>query len=468
MIKPNKRQTYCLIPPLGLGYLATSLRKYGHEPFILNCQKDNLSVKDLQQFITKFQPGIVGIQGFPDDVPIINKYLKMIRRDFPKVVNVVGGPLSSGFEKETFEIIDPDYAFKGEAEKGFPMLVNLIENSTLSKERLKEIPGLIYKDIFSSKGKNKNPDVIVNPPFFEMNLDNLGFPAWDLMDPNTYPETYHGAFAKQTPVALLMTKRGCPYKCTFCAGHTIGGYRVAKRSLKHIMEEVDMLYFEYGVRELHIEDDGFSLIKKDVEDFCKALIKRNYGITWSTPNGLRMEILDKPMLKLLKDSGCYCLHLGIESGSDAELTNIKKQIHKDTVRKRVKLIHDMGFRTVGLFIIGMPGETEAMIKETIDFSLELELDRAQIGMFLPLPGSTLFKELRDDGKLGKIKWANYDSYSHVSYIPDGLTEKKLKKYQRNAFLKFYLRPKILYRFLKDINSPDHFFRLFKRAIAFGK
>ena len=146
-------------------------------------------------------------------------------------------------------------------------------------------------------------------------LDSIPNPAWDLIDPRTYPISPHGTFSKSYPVAPIITSRGCPYLCTFCAGFKSTGRKLRRRSVKMVLDEINYLYRVYGVREFHIEDDNFTLQKEYVMEFTDSLCSSGLKIWWACPNGIRADRLDKEMLLSMERSGCYSFGLGIESGS---------------------------------------------------------------------------------------------------------------------------------------------------------
>jgi radical SAM superfamily enzyme YgiQ (UPF0313 family) len=367
-------------------------------------------------------------------------------------VTIIGGPYSSADPKQSLKILkEADFGFIGESEKGFCKLLDCL----MEKERsISSIPGLIFR-------KNKN--IIFNPPYFEQNLNKLGFPAWDLINPKDYPHAPQGGFARYFPVAIIQTIRGCPYKCTYCGAHLVNGFRIRDRSVKNIIQEIKLLYNKYGIKELHITDDNFLFSKKRVIDICEKLKNENYKLAWMCSSGVRLDLLDEELLKHMKDSGCYTLGLGLESGSERVLKYMKKDLHIKEVEKKIKLIKKYDIRVIGLFIIGFPTETLEDIKKTISFSKKLNLDRVQFSYFFPIPGTEIYRVLEKKDKLKGIDFINCSSFGKLSYVPEGMTKKELKQIQRRAFLSFYLKPNKLLGLFKDIGSFNNFKYLLKRA-----
>lgn len=439
-------------PSLGLGYLATSVRE-NNDVEILDCIKERINLSKIEDSVRESNPDIVGFQCYTFDLPFLKKALKIVKDIDKNIITVIGGPHPSGEAKGSLEYFAEtlDYAFVGEAEKGFKLLVDYLSGRKLD---LSAIPGLVWRE---------SGTVRINRPTFEEDLDSLGTLAWDLIRPDTYPESQHGAFYKRFPIAPIMLTRGCPYNCTFCAAGVISGKKLRKRSIGAVIDEIKLLYDEYGIREFHIVDDNFTLDKEYAKKFLNELERLNLDISWSVPNGIRMENLDAEFLGQMKRTGLYLVSLGIESGSDRVLRLMKKNLNVDRIRKTVKLINDTGLEIAGFFILGFPGEKKSEIEHTISFSLELNLVRANFFTYLPFPGTESYAQLKARSELGRVKWDKF-FFTKAAYCPEGISHKELRYLQKKAFLKFYLRPKILLKNLFDIKSFRHFKFLFKRFI----
>lgn len=444
--------TYIISPPIGLGYLATALRKANHDPRILDCTKAKFGFRDFEEFIRKDGPDVVGFQVWSCDAENVKKCLRIVRSIDPKIVTIIGGAHPSGVCEESLDFFkDADYGFKGEGEIGLPKLINKLSGD--KKISLEEVPGLIWRDGVIVKS---------NPPIFIDDLDVLGFPAWDLIDPGTYPKAPHQGFAMAFPAAPIFTTRGCPYPCTFCATRTITGRRLRHRSIDNVIEEIKILRYKYGVKEIHIEDDNFTMNKNFVKEFCQKLISEKLDIFWYCSSGVRLDSLDDDILLLMKRSNCYTLTIAIESGNQRVLNLMKKDLTLDEIRKRVSVMNKAGYRPTGLFIIGFPGETKDEMRQTLEFAMSLNLKRAQFAIFHPLPGSEIYEELKSKGKLSGLDWSNLKP-SEAAYADGETSAGDLKRFQRMAFLKFHLRPRILYYQLKEIRSLSNLFYLIRRV-----
>lgn len=459
LIKPYNISDH-IQPSLGLGYLATVL-KDRHEVDILDCIKQNIWGDKLIEYISISRPDVVGFQMYTYDLYMVKKEINLIKSNFPDVIVVAGGPHPSALPEETLEKMKQglDFILCGECEASFPGFLDALSKKQkggfrdLGYDDLKDIEGIA----FIREGK-----VFKNEPRMIQDLDSLKFPAWDIIKPQTYPEAQHGAFFKRFPIAPIMTGRGCPFSCTFCEGHIITGKRVRKRSVGNVIEEIAMLVKDYGIREIHIVDDNFSMYKEYVMEFCESLINRRLDITWATPNGVRIDSLDREMLLAMKASGYYLASVGIEFGSERMLKLTKKALSKDKIRKGVSLIRKAGLNIAGFFMMGYPGETEEEINMTIDFALSLPLIRANFFIFLPLPGTEIYKQLAKADELNGIDWEHF-YFTHAAYTTNRLSVMNLRNLQRKAFFLFYLRPSIFIANILRIKTLRQLKFLFIRA-----
>ena len=445
------------IPPLGLGYLATALRAQGFsEVDILDCVKEELSHSAFKKRVKKHNPEVVGFQVFSQDLLSLEKSLAIVKDLNPKIVTIAGGPHPSGLPEEMLKKFkNLDFVFCGEAEIGLPMLLKSLPN----KQGFSKIPGLGWR--------NKKGKIIINPQIFVKDLDSLGFPAWDLLQPQTYPNAPQGIIFKNLPIAPIMATRGCPFSCTFCAGWTISGKKIRRRSVNHVLKEIEFLYKKYGVREIHFLDDNFTLNRDYVEDFCHQLLKKDFKISWCCPNGVRLDTLNKRLLKLMKKAGCYYVSVGIESGSDRILGLMKKGTTTQKIKKMAKMVNKAGMTINGFFILGYPGETKTEILQTISFAKRLGLTRAAFYNYLPLPRTESYSKLLESGELKEedIGWSQIFQ-AYVPYTPMGISQKELKGLQRRAHLEFYLRPIILWRLIREIRTFQQLEYILRRAKAY--
>lgn len=451
LVVPLSR-THYVVPPIGLGYIATALRDKGFKDIvILDCLKEKLGLKGLQKRLVQLGPAVVGFQLYSYDFPFVVKGIRMVKELLPGCMVIIGGPhVSAVGDLALREIPGADFGFVGEGEIGLPLLMKrLLREENIS---FQEVPGLIYR---------QDHRIHMNPRAVVIDLDDLGFPAWDLMAPGEYPDSPQGGFYKNFPIAPISTTRGCPYSCTFCGSTVNMGKKLRFRSISMVLREMQVLYNEYGVREFHIIDDMFNFSKQRVIDFCKGIRDQHLDISYTFPNGLRLNHLDLETLRMMKDTGAYSFNVGIESGSQRILDLMKKNLTLELIEEKTDLIVEAGLEPCGFFIIGFPGETIADIKATIKFAKGLKLKRAHFSNFLPLPGTEATRQLIENNEIEKPVWEDL-FYAKVPYAPKGISKRKLKSLQRRAYLSFHFRPSILLRMLLEIKSMNHLKLTLKR------
>jgi radical SAM superfamily enzyme YgiQ (UPF0313 family) len=320
-----------------------------------------------------------------------------------------------------------------------PLLLRKIDNND---KQLADIPGLIWKDAQNN--------IHINEQCFIEDLDSLGFPSWDLIRPEEY---YQAGTLLPKQTACIISTRGCPYQCAFCSVHTITGRQLRHRSIGHITEEIRFFIKNYKTKTFVLPDENFTLLRDFVIEFCESILKEGFKLKFIFPNGVRLDTLDRELLILMKRAGFGPeIAVGIESGSDRVLKLMKKNLNKEKIKEKVALLNEMGFKTIGYFILGFPGETEEEIKETINFALKLKLYKAGFTPFLPLPGTEAYNYLMDNNQLPRdFDFSLLDTDS-VTYAPLNMTTGQLDAWRKKAILRFNLRPYILCQFFMDYNA----------------
>jgi anaerobic magnesium-protoporphyrin IX monomethyl ester cyclase len=459
LVKPISEVNYVISPPLGLGYLASALINQGFFVDIVDCAKSNLTYEEFMSRIFRRDYDFIGFTLFSHEIDSVKRHCYLIKREFPDVKIIVGGPHPSGDPIGTMKYLEQvDYAFIGECELALPMFMSLNEIQLKSPECLENIPNLVWRL------PEKPLTIIVNKSQVIEDLDQLSSPAWDLLDLVSYPNRPHGTFTKKNKVAPIIVSRGCPYQCTFCAAFTITGRKMRVRSVEKVLEEVKYLYEVHGIEEFHIEDDNFTFSKEYVKRFCEGLIREKIDIVWSCPNGVRINSLDKETVCLMEKSGCYSLALGIESGSDNILRMVNKSLSTTKIKEKLELIKsNTKIKLTGFFLIGLPGETVSDIIETIRFSRSLPLDRASFAYAMPLPGSVLWKDWKLNNSTQNHEYNDFVYYKKA--VLSDIDQKVIKRLHRSANLGFYLRPRIILGMLSEIQSVDQLRSLLLRFIG---
>ena len=430
LVRPNF-DGHTISPPLGLGYLSSYLKKQGVEAVIIDGLRENLGLDKIVERILSERPDAVGIScvtAYYKEVVALSRELKR-----NKLRVIVGGFHPTFLPYETLVDSKADFVICGEAE------------IALAKLAKKKFVNTDIKGVYSLRNLSAKTRRVEKAEIVER-LDELPFPDWAQMDPREYPIAVHGLFVKNYPVGVIVSSRGCPCECSFCANPSFYDRKIRFRSPENVVSEIKYLVENFGVREIHFEDDNFACNKEHAKRICELIIKNKLEISWACPNGFRADTMDEELLRLMKRSGCYYIALGIESADETVLKNVKKRESVSVMRRAIEIAERVGIPCQGFFIFGLPGETERTIKKTIDFALGSGLSRAQFQTFDVLPGSWLWEELkgRIEPNLDKKRFREPE----YVYVRKGLSPEKLISAQRAAFWRFYSRPRIFWGMIR--------------------
>jgi radical SAM superfamily enzyme YgiQ (UPF0313 family) len=453
LVNPITRNVSLASPDLGLGYLSTALKRNHHRVEILDCVNRKWSFEAFETYIARTDADVVGFKVFSTDLLSVKKSVDFVKSRRPDIKIILGGAHPSYFPEQTLQYFEnADFAIRGEAEKGLADLLTYLSRPESMK--LETIPGLIWKS---------NNEIHCNPPVFPEDLDALGSPDWNGIDPRHYPfQTSY--LTKSKIVAPLIITRGCPYACTFCAVRSITGNKIRAHSVSYIIREIKYLQSAFQISEVCFIDDNFLVFKDLVAELLEQIIRQKINIQWSC-YGIRLDMLDKAILSLMEKSGCYLLTVGIESGSQRILDHMKKNLTVDMVREKINFIRkESRINVIGNFILGYPEETEEDIRKTIRFAKSLPLYGANFFPFHPTPGTEIFNQLVARQEIRDIDW-KLMGLDLITYIPRGLSRKKFTWLFSLAFIKFYLRPRIILNVLSATRSFERLKYLLDRVFT---
>lgn len=444
-------------PPLGIAYLLKSLSKMPHiEAGFIDAHLEELSISETADRIIALRPFMIGFQVFSVDYPKLKEIVPILKSSLPKAKIVVGGPHVTALPDQTLnEIPEIDYVIRSEGEESLPLLIDACMNNKTDLINIEKIPNLVFR---------KDGTIIHNQQRL-IDVTDWKEPAWDLIKPDRYPPIQHGTFHKGKKVVPIITSRGCPYPCSYCAGSLMTGKKIRTRDIEDVIDEIELLIEKYGFDEIIIEDENFTFFKDRVIKFANEIKRRKINVYISFPNGIRVDKIDEEIVKNLQSINVYTVGLGIESASENTLTKMRKKWDLNDVNKKILLLKKYGITVRGLFILGFRDETIEDIKQTIDFAVKSNLDQAYFGNYLPLPGTEDFNILVDSGELEleNIKWEHYNSYfGKFPYHPQDVSQEILNKLIKKATLKFYLRPEILFGFLKSAANTTFIKSMFNR------
>ena len=418
-----------VLPPLGLGYLASMLLKAGIEVEIRDMNARHELPEALYGFLKGKKYEWIGITATTNLVPAAQKLVRIARAQNPEARIVLGGVHPTLLPDEVMAWPEVDYVIRGEGEYSIVELV--------SGNPPESIKGLSWR-----KGGQ-----IVHNPDREMiaDLDQLPFPAWHLLPITKYIPALGGY--RKLPAVSLITSRGCSGSCTYC--NNFFGQRVRKRSAENVVAELEFLVRQMGIREIYFYDDSFTEFPSKVIDLCKKMKAAELNLSWSC--FARVNIVNEDLLRAMKEAGCHHVSYGIESGSPELLECIDKRVNLEKVRESVALTKKIGIDILLGFMLGLPGETKESMEQSLRFGLELNPDMIIFDITTPFPGTKLFDWADSHGYLKTKKWDEYDLYTMVMNLPT-VTEQEVQDFYSRAYRVFYFRTGYLLKRLFKMRS----------------
>ncbi len=400
-------------PPTGLCYLAAYLRKHNYDVSIIDGEALRLSCQETVNEILKHQPDLVGISCKTLWVINAGKIARTIKEANHNITVIAGGHHVTSLPKQSLEEFPGfDAIVIGEGEITVLDYINTIN----AKTDLSNVQGLAYRDGYEIKVNPRREDTL--------NINQLDKPAFDLLPAIATHYNPSLANVKKLPAFPLITSRGCPFKCAFCDRNVFGNATRIPPA-EYTFSIIEDLYYNYGISDLLFDDDNIMINKKIFLKLMKLIRESDMNLSFSCQ--ARVNSIDEESLKILKDSGCWQLMFGIESGSQRILNAMKKGTKLHQIKNAISLCRKVGIKTFGMFIIGYPTETIETLQETVAFITAIKLDDIACFLFTPLPGSDIYDNIEKYGQYEK-QWNKGNSFEHSLFIPEGLDEKTLKEY----------------------------------------
>lgn len=415
-------------PSFGLACLAAVAMRQGAQVAIIEASAQNLTIAETLKKIQRFDPDIVGITATTAGIVAAGKLAQRIKEVRPGTFCIIGGCHVTALPEETLnEFQDFDMAVTGEGEH---TLEEILQYFQRNNEIPTELDGTLVR---------MNQGIIKNKPRARIqNLDELPFPAWSLLD--GFPEAFRPSPARirRWPCASVVLTRGCPNQCVFC-DRSVFGQICRAYSPAYAIRLIKDLRYNFGVKEILIEDDTFIISHKRVAEFCERIISAKVDISWSCLG--RADRVTPQMLKLMKKAGCWHISYGIESGDQNILKAMKKKLNTEQIRQALCWSKEAGIRTKGFFMVGFPNETEQSLKATRQLAKSLPLDDISVMQLTPFPGSDLYKIAEHYGTFDQ-DWRKMNTLNPV-FIPRGFSKKDIEAASSKMIREFYLRPKMI-------------------------
>ena len=402
--KPN------VFPPIALASVAAVLERH-HNVRIIDAPTEGwenlleldetkyrvgLSAQAIAQRIADWKPDVIVIEipfsGWSKTAFEVASIVKDLNID---ITVVLFGLHPSSRPLDCLQTPHVDFVVIGEPENTVSELAEALEQKETD---FSAIAGLG----FCQSGK---PVLNAKRKFIE-NLDLLPFPARHLLPMDVYTSAVkdnplRGEINK--PYTIVITSRGCPYNCVFCSNCIVWGKQWRPRSARNVVDEIELIVKEFGIKQVDFSDDNLTLDKKRMMEICDLIIQRKLKFEWFTPNGIRADTLDEELLRKMKAAGCKKIRIAPESGVQRVVNEvIKKNLDLKTVENAVVLCKKVGLKVGCFFVIGLIGETKADIEATIDFAYKLRSLGADTFIFsiaMPLYGTAFYEQAKDGGFL---------------------------------------------------------------------
>jgi len=377
-------------PPLGIGYIGAALKYLGHDVRILDMEPLGIGFKDLPNKINEISPRLIGVSFMTSQYSYAMKCFQAARSGAPDAVTVAGGVHTSALPLDVMKNHDVDFAVLGEGEITLSELVGALVGGPSAWGK---IPGLAYRD--------KNEIFLTSPRGLIENLDDLPMPLWEELSKAKYSDIPLG-IGKEVDVFPIITGRGCPNNCNFCASQVIFHRKLRMRSPENVFLEMETLYNRFNARHFNFLDDTLTINKKNLLRICDMILNAGWNIEWRCT--ARVNTVDLDLLKAMKRAGCRMVTYGVESGDPQILRNIKKNINLEQVQEAFRLTSEAGLQSMGLFMVGNLGETKSSILKTIDFINTLGADFVACSILTPYPGTEIYEIAKERGWLREGNW----------------------------------------------------------------
>jgi anaerobic magnesium-protoporphyrin IX monomethyl ester cyclase len=460
-ISPNpKQEMFCtkglsLYPPLGLGHVAGALKGAGYEHVkIVDAWAEKLDEAAFGRKVEEFAPNLVGCTIWTTNMNSELAMLGRIKQRFPDVTAVVGGPHLDVYPRECLENTDfVDFGVVGEGEK---TAVKLFETVRTGGNSFTEIKGIVYRD---------GQEVIYTgprPPVKE--LDSLPYPDFSGLPVQNY---FSGA-EKISPLIYVFSARACPYRCKYCFNSRDRGYR--QHSVDYIIDYIKFLKREYDVKEVTFMDETFTFDRKRTLLFCERYKAEGIGLPYTIRT--RADHVDEEIIIALKESGCYRLHFGVESGVQEVLDRMRRKMTLQQIRDAIALTKKHGILVSANFMIGYLEESMDTYERTVEFIKELDPDHVNIFITTVLPATDLYFEALERGILKTDVWRDFAQGRIPCVDMRGLRlpgkdygVDDLENMLARAYRRIYFRPRFILKKLRRVRSPEQISRYLKQGTA---
>lgn len=457
-----------LMPALGIGYIASVLEKNHIDVKIIDARVEGYSQSKLINVLRELSPDVAGLTFTTENRFDAFETMRRIKKAIPDIVLVAGGPhVSLAAEDTLLHIKELDYVVRGEGEYSFLELLTALKNG----KGTDDVYGISFR---------KDGTVVHNPPRqLIRDLNEIPFPARHLFPWEKYNFTLEVPGKGKFKAANIMTSRGCPYGCNFCATSNMWGRSCRMRTPENIIEEIELLIDRYRAKAIWIFDDTFTVSKNRVHRFCELLKKKKISIHWFCE--IRVDTVTRDLLSAMKDAGCFSVGYGVESGSQRIIDEvIRKKISLEDVKRVTEWCEELGIMTNPFFIFSHPEETMEDIAMTMDMIRNWPKNSSiSLSLLHVYPGTPLEKVAKEKGVLPRdFSWSIKDNrvetlpsaQGNVPIFRDKLTWEQISEllFEWARIQKFPVIKKIprALRHIRTLSDMRRYMKMFFTYVAF--
>ncbi len=376
---PRRDRSVFRFPPLGISYIAAALQQEGHQVHLIDCTFRNR--REALQEALAIKAEVVGLYCMVTMVDDCLSFADQLRPTSRLLI--AGGPLPTCDPLPFLEHFD--VVVRGEGERTMCEVLRAWSGGA----DLGQVPGIVLRQVEGGRAETEPQVIFTSDPPFERGLDALPRPARQLVPNADYIR--HGKKKYGYSISTVMSTRGCPFRCEFCSNVVFGGsYR--ERSAENVVDEVEEV-LRLGYERISFADDVFTLRKERVLRICAEIRQRNLDFHWECLG--RVDSLDEPTARAMRNAGCTRIYFGVESGSQPILDQMNKKITPEEARRAVEAAHRAGLQVGAFFILGYPGDTDETVLATLQYAGSLPLDYLGLTMPYPLPGTALYDRVRN-------------------------------------------------------------------------
>ncbi len=439
-IRPSARaNAYINNVPLNYVHLAAYLRQHGHEAEILDLILRGTTTEEVDEHIRRRSLKIAGIGCMTCELPDAIEEARRLKQQHPGIRVVFGGAHASGDPGECLASGVVDYVIAGEGEIALVRLLDELEAGRTPEG----IPGIwsITAGQVQESVPSEVPDIEELPP-----------PAFDLLDMDAYFELdspWH--FPKSPKAVQFISSRGCPYRCSYC--HTIHGKKYRGLSPTRVVDQMEELVRLHGVGEFMMVDDIFNFDLDRAKEICRQIIDRRLDIHMQFPNGVRGDRFDEELVALMKEAGTHYMAIAIETVSEKYQRLIRKNLKIQPSLETIHWARKYKIEVCGFFMIGFPGESREEVDQTVDFAVNAPLDTIFISLVSPFKGTVLRNDMLD-GRFGTMDTEGLEALDQLfpTVHNESLPVNELKTIRRNAYFRFYSRPRSILNLGKKLTN----------------